>query len=194
MSKIKGGQKEKIGPRKWRIRISLGKDPSTGKYTRSPSRIVIGNSKDADAALAEYRIELQAAIDNPGSKLTFAEYAQDFYDNREILGESPLSRKSEKMEVSKLIDMFGNVTLEEISPSIIKKAYLDAVSKTSMSQAMLKRISKRLKMILEEAVNDEILARNPATKIKVAEPKRKSPKPLSEEEAGRLTTIIKENG
>lgn len=49
-------------------------------------------------------------------------------------------------------------------------------------------------MILEEAVNDEILARNPATKIKVAEPKRKSPKPLSEEEAGRLTTIIKENG
>lgn len=194
MSKIKGGQKEKIGPRKWRIRISLGKDPVTGKYMRSPSRIVVGNSKDADAALAEYRIELQAEIDNPGLKLSFAEYAKDFYKNREILGESPLSRKSEKMEIVKLIDMFGSVTLEEITPSIIKKAYLDATSKTGMSQAMLKRISKRLKMILAEAVDDEILARNPAAKIKVAEPKRKSPKPLSEEEAGRLTAIIENNG
>lgn len=194
MKKISGGQKEKIGPRKWRIRISLGKDPATGKYMRSPSRIVIGNSKDADAALAEYRIELQAEIDNPGRKLTFAEYAKDFFGNREILGESPLSRKSEKMEITKLIEMFGDATLEELNPSMIKKAYLDATSKTGMSQAMLKRVSKRLKMILEEAVDDEILARNPAAKIKVAEPKRKSPQPLSEDEAGRLTAIIEEKG
>lgn len=146
MPAVRGGQKEKIGPRKWRIRVSLGKDPMTGKYLRSPSRVVHGSSKDADAAIAEYRKELQAKLDNPGRELTFAEYAQDFYENREVLGESPLSRKSERMEIGKLADMFGDLTLEVITPAIVKKAYLDASAK-GMSQAMLKRVSKRLKMI-----------------------------------------------
>lgn len=89
MARVTGGSKEKLGPRKWRIRISLGKDPVTGKYMRSPSRIVYGNKKDADQALADLRTELQHEIDHPGSRLTFREYAQDFFVNREILGESP---------------------------------------------------------------------------------------------------------
>lgn len=83
---ITGGQKEKIGPRKWRIRVSLGKDPQTGKYRRSKSRIVIGNSKDADAALAAYRAELQAALDSPDSGITFREYAEGLHEAREALG------------------------------------------------------------------------------------------------------------
>lgn len=116
MVEVKGGQKEKIGVKRWRIRVSLGKDPETGKYLRSPSRIVYGTSKDADAAIAEYREELQAKLDNPGRDLSFAEYARDFYENREVLGESPLSRKSERMEIAKLVDMFGELALEEISP------------------------------------------------------------------------------
>ena len=193
MPAVRGGQKEKIGPRKWRIRVSLGKDPMTGKYLRSPSRVVHGSSKDADAAIAEYRKELQAKLDNPGRELTFAEYAQDFYENREVLGESPLSRKSERMEIGKLADMFGDLTLEVITPAIVKKAYLDASAK-GMSQAMLKRVSKRLKMILEEAVDDGILERDPAAKVKVAEPKRESPKALSAEEAERLASLLDEEG
>lgn len=193
MPAVRGGQKEMIGPRKWRIRVSLGKDPMTGKYLRSPSRVVHGSSKDADAAIAEYRKELQAKLDNPGRELTFAEYAQDFYENREVLGESPLSRKSERMEIGKLADMFGDLTLEVITPAIVKKAYLDASAK-GMSQAMLKRVSKRLKMILEEAVDDGILERNPAAKVKVAEPKRESPKALSAEEAERLASLLDEEG
>ena len=63
MARVTGGSKEKLGPRKWRIRISLGKDTVTGKYMRSPSRIVYGNKKDADQALADLRAELQHEID-----------------------------------------------------------------------------------------------------------------------------------
>ena len=194
MVEVRGGQKERIGAKKWRIRVSLGKDPETGKYLRSPSRIVHGTSKDADAAIAEYRRELQSKLDNSGRELTFAEYARDFYEHREVLGESPLSRKSERMEIAKLVDMFGPLALEEIEPATVKKAYLDASGSQGMSQAMIKRVSKRLKMILEEAVNDGILDRNPAAKIKVAEPKRKSPKALSAEEAERLAALLDGEG
>ena len=111
---ITGGQKEKIGPRKWRIRVSLGKDPQTGKYRRSKSRIVVGNSKDADAALAAYRAELQAALDAPDGGITFGEYAEGLFEAREALGGSPLSRKRERNEVDKLIELFGDVPRIEL--------------------------------------------------------------------------------
>ena len=193
MARVTGGSKEKLGPRKWRIRISLGKDPVTGKYMRSPSRIVYGNKKDADQALADLRAELQDEIDHPGSRLTFREYAQDFFANREILGESPLSRKSEKLEINKLIDMFGDTSLTSITSEIVKKTYLSA-KRDGMTPATLKRVSKRLKMILEEALDDGIIERNPAAKIKVPEPKRNPPQALSEDEAARLARILGKKG
>ena len=193
MFRVTGGSKEKLGPHKWRIRVSLGKDPVTGKYVRSPSRIVYGSKKDADQALADYRAELQHEIDHPGSHLTFTEYAQDFFVNREILDESPLSRKSEKLEINKLIEMFGDIPLTEITPEVVKKTYLSA-TRGGMTPATLKRVSKRLKMILEEALDDGIIERNPAAKIKVPEPKRNPPKALSEEEAARLASILEQKG
>lgn len=49
-------------------------------------------------------------------------------------------------------------------------------------------------MILEEALDDGIIKRNPAAKIKVPEPKRKPPKALSEDEAVRLAGILNEEG
>lgn len=186
---ITGGQKEKIGPRKWRIRVSLGKDPQTGKYRRSKSRIVVGNSKDADAALAAYRAELQAALDAPDGGITFGEYAEGLFEAREALGGSPLSRKRERNEVDKLIELFGDVPLGSLTPGLIKKRYL-AAAKSGMTAATLKRISKRLRAILEDAVGDDLLQKNPATKVKVAEPVRHPPKSLSKSEATRLTACL----
>ena len=49
-------------------------------------------------------------------------------------------------------------------------------------------------MILEEALDDSIIERNPAAKIKVPEPKRKPPKALSEDEAVRLAEILNKEG
>lgn len=57
---IKGaGQLEKRGPRKWRIRVSLGYDPIKKKYIRSPSRTVEGTKADALEALIAYKEELR---------------------------------------------------------------------------------------------------------------------------------------
>lgn len=53
------GSIEKAGKKNtWRIRVSLGKDPVTGKYRKSPSRTVHGTKSEAAKALMEYRAEL----------------------------------------------------------------------------------------------------------------------------------------
>ena len=48
------GSIEKTGKKNtWRIRVSLGKDPVTGKYRKSPSRTVHGTKSEAAKALME---------------------------------------------------------------------------------------------------------------------------------------------
>ena len=188
-AQIMGGQKEKIGPRKWRIRVSLGFDPVTRRYKRSPSRIVEGNSKDADAALAEYRHELQLKQEIPLLDICLHEYLDIFYANREILEESPLSRKSERMELKHIKEIFPDMPVKEITSAHIKRAYLEA-SNNGMTAPTLKRVSKRLKMVLEEATDDGILPRNPAAKVKVPEPKRKTPVSLTPDEAQRMCSLV----
>lgn len=42
----------------WHIRVSLGKNPVTGKYRKSPSRTVHGTKSGAAKALMEHRAEL----------------------------------------------------------------------------------------------------------------------------------------
>ena len=54
------GSIEKLDRYRWRVRVSLGKDPVTGKYLRSPSITVHGTKTDAINALQEYRWQLSS--------------------------------------------------------------------------------------------------------------------------------------
>ena len=188
------GQKEKLGPGRWRLRISLGLDPETGKYRRSPSRIFSGTAREADRALEEYRQELEDELANPRKALLFAEYADSFFECREILCESPLSRKSERYEIGKLKEIFGDFPIKDLTPSDIKKGLLDARKQGILTPHTAKKALKRLRMVLESAVDDGILGRNPAARIQMPEPKKKEVKPLSPEEARRLAACLEREG
>lgn len=104
-----------------------------------------------------------------------------------------MSRKRERNEIDKLIELFGDVPLDSLTPGLIKKRYL-AATKSGMTAATLKRASKRLRSILEDAVGDDLLQKNPAAKVKVAEPVRHPPKPLSKSEAMRLVDCLASSG
>ena len=86
------GSIEKLVRYRWRVRVSLGKDPVTGKYLRSPSITVHGTKTDAINALQEYRWQLSSgeAPARKGIIPTVGEYAQQFHDQREgTLGSPP---------------------------------------------------------------------------------------------------------
>lgn len=65
---------EKVRGKVYYIRHSLGKDPISGKYIRSPRRTVYGNKAEARRQLELYRQELEQGYANL-DKLTLGEYA-----------------------------------------------------------------------------------------------------------------------
>ena len=82
---------EKVRGKIYYIRHSLGKDPNTGKYIRSPQKTVYGNEAEARRQLELYRIELEHGFANL-EKLTHAEYADKWLERRQKSGTlSPLT-------------------------------------------------------------------------------------------------------
>ena len=71
----RAGQIEKRGPRKWRIRVSLGYDPERRKYIRPSSRTIEGTKADAMEALLAYKDELRNGIDPMTAKTKMKDYA-----------------------------------------------------------------------------------------------------------------------
>ena len=94
------GSIEKAGKKNtWRIRVSLGKDPVTGKYRKSPSRTVHGTKSEAAKALMEYRAELMDPSAIKPSDITVGDYAARFHEEREHEFRSPLAWNREAYEI-----------------------------------------------------------------------------------------------
>lgn len=186
------GSIEKIGDRKWRIRVRLGYDPIGKKYLRSPSRTVHGSKADAREALRRYREEVLFAIEHPELATLFKDYANTNYDNRAAEGGSPLARIRERSETNKCIDYYGKMTLGEITPLAIKQVNAQIVAEESMSESALYRMNRRLKAILKAAVLDGLIEKNPAEAVKVRKPEPNSPAALTLDEARRLSRCVSE--
>lgn len=94
------GSVEKTGKKNtWRIRISLGKDPMTGKYRKSPSRTIHGTKSEATKALIEYRTELMNRSVIKPSNITVGDYAVRFHEECEHEFRSPLAWNRETYEI-----------------------------------------------------------------------------------------------
>lgn len=184
------GTKQKRGPNTWRYRHSLGKDPVTGKYRYSPWRTIhTSKSREVDAALEEYKLELNNGIFIQKTANTVGEYALHFHSNRES-EITPLAYKREELDVKHIDALFGKIRLQELRPFMIEDTYARVRKEHLFSESELSKIHMKLRQVLDHAVRDELIAKNPASNIKVARPYGKERKALSAEEAERLRSIL----
>lgn len=86
----------KSRPGSFRLYFSLGKDPSTGKYLRSPKRTYHCKSKnpknwksECDKALEAYKDELLGTSRSSDLPLTVSGYAEEFHRLRKDEMKSP---------------------------------------------------------------------------------------------------------
>jgi len=189
--KIKGrGCIEAVRKGVWRVRFCLGRDPlHPGRYLYSPSRMAYGAKSEAYRVADEYKRELEDDnVVNP-DELTVREYAQLFHDQHVAKIKSPLAYERERQTIAHIDELFGDYRLEELSPIIIKATY--ARARGGMSEMGLHQLHQKLKQIMNEAVNDDLLVKNPCNKISIPRPaivhERKS---MSPEEAARLRRIL----
>lgn len=77
MARAESGSITQLGKNRWRVRVSGGNDPVTGKRIRL-SRVVHGTKKDAIAERTRMQIEV-GDVDRAVKGMTFAEFADNLY-------------------------------------------------------------------------------------------------------------------
>lgn len=185
-------------PGVYRLYFSLGKNPETGKYLRSPKRTFRCKSKnpknwskECENALAAYRAELEGTKKREEGARSVSEYAEDFHALRERTFKSPLAFEREGDYIRHIREMFGDMRLSDLRPDDVRHAYAEAL-KHGMSEGELHGTHVKLRQIMQDAVENEIIGRNPCTPVKLPKPTYRERKPLTAEEASRFLGCLLE--
>lgn len=185
-------------PGVYRLYFSLGKDPETNRYLRSPKRTFHCKSKnpknwpkECENALSTYRKELEGAHEHESGARSVAEYARDFHAMREGSFKSPLAYTREGDYIRHICELFGDIRLSDLRPDDIRHAYAGA-KKNGMSDGELHGTHVKLRQILQDAVDNEIIGRNPCAPVKLPKPTYRERKPLSAKEASRFLDCLLE--
>lgn len=181
----------KIRTGEYYCRFSMGKDPETGKYRYSPKRrFKARNIGEIRRAMEEYKAELNAGIIARSSNKTVGGYAEAFHELREGTMGSPLAYEREGYDVRHIRELFGDMPLRSLRPGDIRSAYAHARKTGRFSESELHRIHVKLSQIMDAAVADEYVTRNPCATISVPMPKDIGREAPSLETIVRLQTCL----
>jgi integrase len=142
------------------------------------------------AAKNSYRNELESGIKLDADKVTFREYAAAFCERRKAAGalaEGTLRHDKDQVRILNLY--LGKVPLREIEKSTVKNL-VAALSKDGRKPTAVRRCMVMLHQILDEAVEDDLLLRNPCTKKMIPKAERPEARFLEREEVLRLLAVL----
>ena len=198
---VKGmGTSWELHPGVYQFRFNMGVDPETGKYRVSPKRTLHctstnkrGREAELRAAMEDYKRELNGGtVAKRTSTKTVGGYCDQFHTLRAGTMGSELSYKREEVDIAHIKELFGKTKLKDLKAPMIKAAYADARKTGRFSESELNKIHTKLSQIMKEAVNDELLLKNPCDTVSVPRPQSSEREALSAEEAARLLECLLE--
>lgn len=197
MAKGDGGLSE-IRRGVWRVTLSFGKDPITGKRERV-TKTVHGSKADARKVRDQIRRDHEAGLRLDADKITFGEFAKQWFDSRVEASAVEKSRTERERSILKTLNRYlANVRICEITPQAVQTLYSE-IRKDKESElgkrysgTSLRMIHVVFKQILQQAVNFDLILRNPCDRVtapKADDPERRS---LSAEDAAKLLSCVDE--
>ncbi len=116
------GSKRKIRTGVWELRVSLGKDPATGKY-RQLSRTFHGPARAADDALRDL-VDKYGDGSEDGIGATFGHLLDKWLEESERLDLSPTTLRTYRAQVERTIrPRFGKVKLTQLTTKNLDDLY-----------------------------------------------------------------------
>lgn len=177
----------------FRLYFSLGKNSETGKYMRTPKITFHCKSKnpknwpkECEKALAEYRKELEGGTETSTPPTALANYCWNFHAMRKGTMGSPLSYEREELDIRHIQELFGDIDIKDIKPGDVRKAYSASRESGRFSESEIRRIHVKLRQILQTAVDDDIIAKNPCQAVSLPKRNIEARKSLNEDEASRF--------
>lgn len=172
---IKGkGSLSKTGPNTWVGRFSLGPDPShPRKYLYSPRKTFhCEHEWEARIEMEKYRQELEENGIPQKSLTSIEQYAKHWFSLRNGNHNSPRTAERERLDIRHIIELFPDVELKQLTPLVIKTAYDEARISDRFDKEIY-QINKRLRQILNSAIEDGLIKKNPALKVTIPKPEPK---------------------
>lgn len=184
------GTIQSVGPKKWRLRFSCGKDPATGKY-RTITETFIGTKRDAERRMEEIRQKAEGGAVPNADKMTYAELSDAFHTAREEAGERRPATLSKDRNIERhIVGVIGEYRIGDIMPATLTDLY-SRLRANGVGEATVANCHRQVRQILGYAVKARYISFNPATALP-ATPKQPVPERprFDQEEIDRLYSCI----
>ena len=198
------------GKNSCRVSFQVEND-ATGEIKREMKtfRVSGQTQKEKKRCIAEFRTELDSGLNRSARFLTLGEYADEWLQERES-GErltstgkrvAPRTIARDRDRIRTIGITFGNMRIVAITKADVKKfqaAIMTAgeggkaptISGKPLSGATAHGICVTLKQILQDAVDDEIIAKNPCNGLASPQVDTKEKKPLSKERVAEFRALL----
>jgi len=170
----------------YRIKVSLGKDPATGKYL-SHFETVKGNKKDAEKRLNELIHQRENGTFVKPGKSTLADYLRQWLKDYAYTNLAPHTAEGYDSIISRhLIPSLGVIPLTQLRPEMIQQYISDKISRGrvngegGLSSRTVRHHIVCLHTALQNAVKMGMLLRNAVDAVNIPRPERHEMHAMSE--------------
>ena len=149
----------------WELWVHAGLSPVTGK-PKYLSRTFRGTAADADEELARLVGEV-AVVDHAGPPETFGAYLDRWLPKAAVLKDlSPTTVREHKRTIEKIIKpVLGGVDLWKLDAGMLDDLYVSLRTRQRpLSPSSVRRVHSVISAALSQAVKEDKVARNPATR------------------------------
>lgn len=181
-------QKEKDKPNnkccKCELRISLGKDPRTGRY-KTKLRCFADTYTQAKVALREFVEEVEGNRVQGRTTYTLEEYCKRYVDRSELNKEfAATTIDRQRQQFKAVAKHLGKANLAAITPTMLDDMYIamlkgDTLFGRPSGGSYVNRIHDNLTLVFEQAKKEEILVFNPCDKANPPKMDTKAKRALS---------------
>ena len=181
--------------RKWKLVVSLGRDPITGKYPQK-SRVFHGTFTEAQKALRELVEEVESGTVIRRSQWTFNDYAEHFIEARRATGEyTDISLDTTRTRLKQIGYRIGHLKMQEVTPSVLAAAYIDLKNGKSKSGKKLSGTTvncthKAVSVMFAHAVKEGVVASNPCKSVDTPKTDTRERKPLTKDQVHELISKL----
>lgn len=144
----------------WRLTLSLGKNPITGKRLQK-ARTFRGTKTEARRALEDFRREYEMGLKYDADKVIFKDYANQWLEARQASERYAKSTiKRNRQIISVLNSYLGNILLKNIDAPMVRKIYIE-LQKQGRKETTVNKYAVVLNQIMNQAMRDNLILRNP---------------------------------
>lgn len=185
------GYVERRGENSWRLVVSAGRGPD-GKRLRFTKTICASSRREAEKRLAEFIAEVNGGLLAEPGKMSFKHFAERFMRDyaEPRLAPKTVWRYRQLLE-KHILPQIGHLKMDQVRPLHIIELHRTLEEKNLAPRTVL-HVHRLVANILQRAVEWQVIAVNPARRVRAPSVPRRTARVYDENQVARLLEALEE--